>query len=322
MNRGSTLKHINSKEIMIERKMVTYHDILTWDLERCVGCQICTLTCPKDALIPVHAKIENGRMTQIGHVDVDPEKCVFCGMCVPTCPNNAISLKINGEDKIPVQEYDTYPEIIASIEFDPTKFDWDRKDFVIDNCPTTSIAFDQNEQTLVVDHSTCIHCRQCEVASHGAFSVKQAWEGSVALKKELCVEDCLACADVCPTRALYIDENQQIALADYYCIKCGACMNICPVQPIYQTTDISFESQGMNFIRKREELQNASELPILVERWRINHSPVESAAWLHALMRLADDKAGMVEIDRKRALKRKDLLSALKDANLFMIDDL
>jgi hypothetical protein len=30
------------------------------------------------------------------------------------------------------------------------------------------------------------------------------------------------------------------------------------------------------------------------------------------LLKLADDKAGMLEIDRKRALKRRDLIVALK----------
>ena len=32
----------------------------------------------------------------------------------------------------------------------------------------------------------------------------------------------------------------------------------------------------------------------------------------NGMLHLADDKAGMVEIDRKRALKRRDLIIALK----------
>ncbi|HUM37530.1 MAG TPA: hypothetical protein PLQ85_11725, partial [Anaerolineae bacterium] len=54
------------------------------------------------------------------------------------------------------------------------------------------------------------------------------------------------------------------------------------------------------------------ELPIVVERWRIGHTEVQSGAWIAALIRLADDKAGELEIDRKRALKRRDLFIALK----------
>ena len=46
----------------------------------------------------------------------------------------------------------------------------------------------------------------------------------------------------------------------------------------------------------------------------IDHSlsPLIHGAWIAALIRLADDKAGEMEIDRKRALKRRDLLVALK----------
>ena len=44
----------------------------------------------------------------------------------------------------------------------------------------------------------------------------------------------------------------------------------------------------------------------------MNHTPVQSAAWIEALRKLADDKASAVEIDRKRALKRRDLIVALR----------
>ena len=60
---------------------------------------------------------------------------------------------------------------------------------------------------------------------------------------------------------------------------------------------------------------NADNLPIWVERWRVRHQPVRSGAWVQALLNLADEKAEMVEIDRKRALKRRDLILALKGGN-------
>jgi hypothetical protein len=55
-----------------------------------------------------------------------------------------------------------------------------------------------------------------------------------------------------------------------------------------------------------------------VERWRVGHLPVQSAAWITALAKMADDKAGTVEIDRKRALRRRDLLKALPGAGAFL----
>jgi hypothetical protein len=55
-----------------------------------------------------------------------------------------------------------------------------------------------------------------------------------------------------------------------------------------------------------------------VERWRINHTDVQSGAWIEALRKMADEKAGAVELDRKRALKRRDLLKALVGGNKMM----
>jgi ferredoxin len=235
------------------------------------------------------------------------------------CPKNAITLTINGERENPVLVHGAFPDLIQSTTFDKKKFDWSRKDFVIDNCPTNVISYDEVQDTLVVDDAHCIRCRQCEIASDGAFRVVQPWQGSVELRREKCVEGCLACADICPTRALYINDPStgsgqregELVLADYYCIKCGACMQVCPVKPEYEEYEFTFESLGVTKTVTRTRITNAGELPVWVERWRIGHEPVQSAAWIEALSKMADDKAGAVEIDRKRALKRRDLLKAL-----------
>ncbi|HXK57844.1 MAG TPA: 4Fe-4S binding protein, partial [Gammaproteobacteria bacterium] len=163
-----------------------------------------------------------------------------------------------------------------------------------------------------IDFDNCIHCRQCEIASKGAFEVRQAWVGSVQLHRERCVEGCVACADICPTRALHIDDSGELVLADYYCIKCGACMEVCPVKAEYVEEPFEFESQGMTLQRKLKRLTNADELPIKVERWRVNHTEVSSASWIEALRKVSDDKAKSIEIDRKGALRRADLIDALR----------
>ncbi|MDY7040720.1 MAG: 4Fe-4S binding protein, partial [Chloroflexota bacterium] len=178
-------------------------------------------------------------------------------------------------------------------------------------CPTNVISYDEEQDTLVVDDEHCIHCRQCEIASAGAFQVVQSWQGKVELRREKCVEGCLACADICPTRSLHIDDDGELMLADYYCIKCGACMEVCPVKAEYEEYEITVESQGVTKTVPHRRVINADELPIWVERWRVGHTPVQSAAWVEALTKMADDKAGVVEVDSKRALKRRDLLKAL-----------
>lgn len=89
-------------------------------------------------------------------------------------------------------------------------------------------------------------------------------------------------------------------------------MQVCPVKPEYEEETFSFESHGMTLTRSKQHLTNEATLPIVVERWRIIHTPVSSAAWIEALRKLSDDKAKSVEIDRKRALRRVDLIEALK----------
>jgi len=306
-----TQKRTDEHEIVLERAMVTRHYIMTWDLDRCVGCQIGPLVCPKDAVIHVEGEIADGYLAQRPAVDIDPDKCVLCGICEVMCPKNAITLTINGERENPVLVYGAFPDLIQSTTFDKKKFDWSRKDFVIDNCPTNVISYDEGQDTLVVNDEHCIRCRQCEIASDGAFRVVQPWQGSVELRREKCVEGCLACADICPTRALHIDDEGELVLADYYCIKCGACMQVCPVKPEHEEYEFTFESQGVTKTITRTRITNAGALPVWVERWRVRHEPVQSAAWIEALGKMADDKAGAVEIDRKRALKRRDLLKAL-----------
>ncbi len=317
--RGMTEKHTTEQEITLERGMVTRHYVMKWDLETCVGCQLGPLVCPKEAVTRVAGEIEKGRLTKQPGVDIDADQCVLCGICEVMCPTNAITLTINGRRENPVLARKAFPELIQSTIFNKEKFDWSRKDFVIDNCPTSVISFNEDEETLVVDQKHCIRCRQCEVASDGAFRVTQPWQGMVELKRERCVEGCLACADICPTRALHVDEESgKLALADYYCIKCGACMQVCPIQPSYEEEEVRVESHGVSKIVTHLHVTNRDELPIWVERWRARHTPVESAAWIEALNKMAEDRAGMLETDSKRALRRRDLLKALAGAQAFM----
>jgi ferredoxin len=308
--RGMTEKRTSEQEIVLERAMVTRHYVMTWDLDRCVGCQIGPLVCPKEAVIHVEGELADGRLAKKPSVDIDAEKCVLCGICEVMCPKNAVTLIINGKPENPVQTHEAFPHLIESTKFDKAQFNMRRKQFVIDNCPTGVISYDKKEKTLVVDQEHCIRCRQCEVASDGAFEVVQPWEGKVELRREKCVEGCLACADVCPTRALHIDDGE-LALADYYCIKCGACMQVCPIKTEHEDYEVTIESQGVTKTVVHRRLTNADALPILVERWRVKHTPVQSAAWIEAVGKMADDKAGQRELDRKRALKRRDLLKAL-----------
>lgn len=312
MKRGTTRKRRSDQTMVLERKMVSDHDVLIWDLERCVGCQLGPEICPKGALSHTGGTVVDGRMEVEPDVDVDPEACVFCGMCAVVCPVNAITRTRNDEPYNPVLAYEAFPEMSQSIAFNRERFDWALRDFVVENCPTDVISIDAVNETLVVNEEDCIYCRQCEVSSDGGFVVEQAWEGTVMLRREQCLEGCLACADICPTRALHIDEDGELVLAEYYCIKCGACVQLCPVEPVIEEVEVHLHSQGVEFTRTFPRVSNLEDLPIWVERWRARHAPVQSGAWVSALARLADDKANMMEMESKRAIKRRNLIIALE----------
>jgi len=311
-NRGKTIKTRTQHTMTLERPMVTRHYLMTWDLDRCVGCQMGPTVCPKDALTHVEGEIVDGRMVVKPSVDVNPDLCVLCGICVEVCTVHAIEMWVNDKPENPVLTYDAFPEVRGHLTFEREAFDFALKDVVIDNCPTNIISYDEEKDTMAIRHEDCIRCRQCEIASNGAFKVTQRWQGSVELRRERCVEGCLACADVCPTRALHINDEDELVLADYYCIKCGACMHACPIKPAFEEQEYTFESQGLTLTRTFQKLVNPDDLAINVERWRTQPTDIKSAAWIEALRKLSDDKASAVEIDRKRALKRKDLILALR----------
>ncbi|MEA4811936.1 MAG: 4Fe-4S binding protein [Anaerolineaceae bacterium] len=310
--RGIAQKYKNEHEMSIHRAMITRDYWMKWNFTKCVGCEICSIVCPKGALTQVKAVLEDGHMVKKQSVEVDEKKCVNCGCCVEACPTHAICITINGKKENPVLDYGVFPEFLSKTVFHQELFNFRLKDFVIDNCSVDVISYDAERKTMRVDFENCIHCRQCEVASDGAFTVEQAWAGSVELHEERCLPGCVACTEICPTSALTQNNEGKVCLADYYCIKCGACMQICPIKPQYEEKEFEFESNGVRVKRSYQELSNADDLAIKVERWRVNHSPVSSATWVEALRKLSDDKAKAVEIDRKRALKRKDLIIALR----------
>ncbi len=54
------------------------------NIEKCKGCQLCTLVCPKE-IIKLSSKI-NSKGYQYIEI-TDPEKCIACGMCALICPD-------------------------------------------------------------------------------------------------------------------------------------------------------------------------------------------------------------------------------------------
>ncbi len=71
-------------------------------LERCVGCGLCSVVCPSDAIYLEAA--ENTPENRVSHGEryasyyqIDMLRCIFCGFCEEACPEDAIVLGPNWE---------------------------------------------------------------------------------------------------------------------------------------------------------------------------------------------------------------------------------
>lgn len=56
-----------------------------WDIERCVGCELCFRDCPSGAI----EMIGKGSEAEFKHY---LDRCIFCGWCEEVCPTDAITM--------------------------------------------------------------------------------------------------------------------------------------------------------------------------------------------------------------------------------------
>ncbi|PID90598.1 MAG: ferredoxin [Bacteroidetes bacterium] len=59
------------------------------DVERCKGCELCVVACPKDVL--ALAKDVNAKGYHYSYME-NAENCIGCSMCATVCPDSCIEV--------------------------------------------------------------------------------------------------------------------------------------------------------------------------------------------------------------------------------------
>ena len=295
-----TLKKDAADTLTLEWILHVKNYKLALDKKRCVGCQICSLACPKDAIKLEKQPKAQGEKAKRAKVDIDLAKCNFCGICDVSCPYGAIKLTLNGEHALLVLDKESFPQLTRDIKADTRQCPKDCVEcenacplnlikinrLTYDGKPVANIESLTPSQrkhvqvNLAIQKEYCPTCRVCEFkCAPGVIKVRKFMEGKIAINQAKCPEGCTDCLDVCPiTGALYLsDEDKKVHVNELFCDYCGACKAVCPVDEA-----------------------------LTLKRTKILHSPVRSGAWNKALEKLTSPTEMAKELKARGSQKAKE----------------
>lgn len=289
--RKAVRKRLRGEELKIERRSLKKDEALILDRTLCIGCGLCVDICPKEAVAFSSASISGGRLIKRGTVDIDENVCVFCGVCVVLCPLKALKLVVDGRESTPLLEEGLFPIPVREIEVEKVRCEIGCGLKCQEVCPVDAIKvktesmLDGGERIIdvKVDEALCLYCKWCEAACPlSLIQVKKPFSGTIKIRRDLCPEGCRVCVDICPSRAIELDDEGRLIASPEFCIFCTACERVCPEGAI----DLEISS--------------------------LNYSEANSGIWFAVLERLASKKVlarelALVSERKRRALVKERL---------------
>lgn len=299
-----TIKKDTAETMTLEWVLHVKNYKLALDKKLCVGCQICSLACPKEAIKLQKQPKTQGEKAKKALVDIDLTKCNFCGICDISCPYGAVKVTLNGEHLLSVLQKESFPQLIRDIHVDASKIPLEDTQCK-EACPLGLIkvarlsadgkvvedvgSLSKKQKAglklkVDIEKDRCPCCRVCEFkCPEDALKVRKFIHGRMAINPEKCPAGCKDCLDVCPiTGALSLSDDNKVHVNEMFCVYCGACKVVCPVE---------------------EALE--------LKRTKIIHTPVSSGAWNKALERLASPIEMSKELKAKGSQKAVEAVGRL-----------
>ena len=81
---------ISGHKAIYKRRSTIEERTLTYDRERCVGCLLCEIPCPVDAINLGATGSVARDLVDSPSLVVDMERCTFCGICSEACPTRCL----------------------------------------------------------------------------------------------------------------------------------------------------------------------------------------------------------------------------------------
>jgi 4Fe-4S ferredoxin len=281
--RGNPIKYENLNEIRMEREFLTRKYLLRLNKNLCNGCGLCSEICPKEAIKEQPPLVVSGHLKKKPTIDFDIDSCILCGECAVLCPLNALDMEVDGKEISTFVKNDAFPVLLKEISITKEKCNQECDAKCQEECPTEAIKVtkkSENKQDrdrridVEITESLCIYCKRCQLAcDYDAIQVRKPFMGSITLDADLCPEGCMACAEICPTHAIQIENGKPAVFSDF-CIFCSACQKVCPNKAVDVSRDWIF------------------------------HSDVTAAAWLTALRKLTSTETVAKELRIKSGRRR------------------